>query len=171
MLGIYRDGGFLKNEDDIDIAVLAETWRVKIEQEIRQQGYQVTDSYGGFYAGSEGVYIRVQKEGLPIEFYPTFKDSWDGVAYRWYGGAHADRYYFEPELIEEARTVDFYGVQVQIPADTDRYLRAIYGDDYMVPNPNWDWRTQPKCRLDLSLTCLTQEDVHIYRSGAAEGLI
>jgi hypothetical protein len=160
VLGIYRDGGFLKNESDVDIAVLAETWDVKIEEEIRQKGYRVWVYYGGYHDGSEGVHLAASKKGMDFDIYPVFKDTWDGVPYRWYGGDHKHRYYFEPQLLEKSRTVKFYGVNVEIPADTDSYLRAIYGDDYMIPNPNWDWRTEPKCRL--SATYLSQADVDAY---------
>lgn len=162
VLGIYRDGGFIKNEADVDIAVLAETWHVKIEPELRQKGYQVSMFCGGYYEGSEGVHITLLKKGMIFDIYPVFKGTWDGVPYRWYGGDHENRYYFEPRLLEETRTVDFYGIEVEIPADTDTYLRAIYGDDVMIPNPNWDWRTQPKCRLALSPTYLSQADVDAY---------
>lgn len=161
-LGIYRDGGFIKNEEDVDIAVLAETWHAGIEQEIRQKGYQVSMYCGGYEVGSEGVHITFQKRGMIFDLYPTFKDTWDGVSYRWYGGDYASRYYFEPRLLEETRTVDFYGSDIEIPADTDAYLRAIYGDDYMIPNPKWDWRTEPKCRLPLCPTYLTQAALDCY---------
>jgi len=97
-----------------------------------------------------------------FDIYPAFKGTWDGVSYRWYGGDYDHRYYFAPELLEETCSVDFYGVTVEVPKNTDQYLRAVYGDDYMVPNPNWDWRTQPKCRLGLSPTYLTQADVDVY---------
>lgn len=65
-------------------------------------------------------------------------------------------------MIEETKTVPFYGFNVEIPADTDTYLRAIYGDDYMIPNDKWNWRTDPKCRLRLEPTYLSQADVDRY---------
>ncbi len=165
-LGIYRDGGFLPNENDVDIAVLAEDWHRGIEEELRHHGYAVVHECGGYKVGAEGVYITVRKQGFGMEIYPAFKDSWDGIAYRWYGGTCADRYHFDPELLEETRPVDFHGAMVQIPADTDRYLTAIYGADYMIPNPKWDWRTQPKCRLALSPTYLVQADIDTYTEHA-----
>ena len=162
VLGIYRDGGFLKNEDDVDIAVLAKTWNVKIEEQSRQKGYQVSTYWGGYTEGSEGVHITALKKSMIFDIYPVFKDTWDGVEYRWYGGDHKHRYYFEPRLLEQTRTVQFYGIDVEIPADTDTYLRSIYGDDYMIPDPNWDWDNGPKCRLGLSPTYLCQADVDAY---------
>ena len=162
VLGIQRNEGLRHDEDDIDIAVLAEHWHVGIEEEIRARGYNLSVYDGGYNPGSEGVYITVRRYGLIFDIYPTFKDTWDGITYRWYGGDNHHRYYFEPRLIEETKTVPFYGFHVEIPADTDTYLRAIYGDDYMIPNDKWNWRTDPKCRLRLEPTYLSQADVDRY---------
>jgi len=105
-----------------------------------------------------------------FDIYPAFKDIWDGVAYRWYGGDYQHRYYFAPTLLEETKSVDFFGVTVELRKDTDRYLRSIYGDNYMIPDPGWDWETQPMCRLGLSPTYLSQSDVDTYLTSEIEGI-
>ena len=33
--------------------------------------------------------------------------------------------------------------QVRIPCDTLAYIRANYGDDWMVPVTAWDWKASP----------------------------
>jgi hypothetical protein len=69
-LGIYREGRILrKNEDDVDIGVIAETWGTKIEHRIREQGFRLEYFCGGYYEGSEGVHIRVQF--FPAPFFYT----------------------------------------------------------------------------------------------------
>ncbi len=165
VLGIQRNGKLRANEDDVDIAVLAETWQAKVEEAIRQKGFNLSVYSGGYYEGSEGVHYVATKQGLVFDIYPSFKDKWDNITYRWYGGEHPNRYYFEPRLLEQTRTVKFYGFDVEIPADTNTYLRVIYGEDYMIPNDNWDWRTMPKCRLQLKPIYLSQTDVERYQIG------
>jgi len=165
VLGIQRNGKLRANEDDVDIAVLAETWQAKVEEAIRQKGFNLSVYCGGYYEGSEGVHYVATKQGLVFDIYPSFKDKLDNITYRWYGGDHPNRYYFEPRLLEQTRTVKFYGFDVEIPSDTDGYLRAIYGEDYIIPNDNWDWRTMPKCRLQLKPTYLSQADVERYQIG------
>ena len=58
-LGIYREGKILrKNEDEVDIGVIAESWGTKIERQIREQGFNLEYFCGGYYEGSEGVILR-----------------------------------------------------------------------------------------------------------------
>lgn len=47
VLGIQRNEGLRHDEDDIDIAVLAEHWHVGIEEEIRARGYKLSVYDGG----------------------------------------------------------------------------------------------------------------------------
>ena len=163
-LGVHREKTIIrKNEDDLDIAVLAETWGQNIEKEIQSKGYILKYFCGSFEQNSEGVHIILIKRGLTIDIFPVFKGKWGNMQYRWYGGNHEYRYYFEPRLLENTRTVRPNGFPVEIPADTDAYLRAIYGDDYMIPNDAWDWRTQPKCRLKLPVSYLTDKDIRNYQ--------
>jgi hypothetical protein len=164
-LGIYREGRILrKNEDDVDIGVIAETWGTKIERKIREQGYNLEYFCGGYYKGSEGVHITLRRRGLIFDIYPVFKGIWEGKAYRWYGGTNFHRCFFEPRLLERTRTVTVDRINLEIPENTDAYLRAEYGADYMIPNDNWDWEKDPKCQLHLKETYLSQADVYDYLS-------
>ncbi len=153
-----------KNEDDVDIGVLTETWGTKIERQICDKGFKLKYFCGGYYEGSEGVHITLLKRGLIFEIYPVFKGVWEGKAYRWYAGTNFHRCFFEPHLLEITRNVKFDGIDVEIPDDTDSYLRAEYGGDYMIPNDNWDWEKGPKCQLHLKETYLSQADVYDYLS-------
>jgi len=164
-LGIYREGRILrKNEDDVDIGVIAETWGTKIERQIREQGFTLKYFCGGYYEGSEGVHITLLRRGLIFEIYPVFKGVWEWKAYRWYGGTNFYRCFFEPRLLEHTKTVKVDGSNVEIPEDTDAYLRAEYGADYMIPNDSWDWAKDSKCQLHLKETYLSQADVNDYLS-------
>ncbi len=165
ILFYQRHGKLHEDQWDIDIAVLAENWHVNIEEEIRQKGFKVSVYSGGYYQGSEGVHIIAEKRGLPFEIYPAFKGTWDNIEYRWYGGTIFHRYYFEPSLLEQTKTIKYYGFNVEITGDIDTYLKAIYGDNYMIPIPDedWDWENAPKCRLrHLKPTYLSQVDVDNY---------
>ncbi len=165
VLGIYRENRILlKNEDDVDIGVLAETWGPKIERQIRDKGYELDYFCGGYFEGSEGVHIMLRRRGLNFDIYPVFKGVWGGKEYRWYGGTNFHRCFFEPNLLERTRTVKVDSLNVEIPDDTDAYLKAEYGADYMIPNDKWDWRTDVKCQLHLEKTYLSQADVEDYFS-------
>jgi len=67
-------------------------------------------------------------------------------------------------LLEHTKTVKVDGFNVEIPEDTDAYLRAEYGAGYMIPNGNWDWQKDPECQLQLKETYLPQANVNDYLS-------
>ena len=45
----------------------------------------------------------------------------------------------DKHIFDETQYVDFENIKVPIPAGYDKYLRLMYGDDYMTPKntPNW----------------------------------
>jgi phosphorylcholine metabolism protein LicD len=38
----------------------------------------------------------------------------------------------------KTREIEFYGCPFRVPEDIDRYLSQHYGEDFMIPNPNFD---------------------------------
>jgi len=153
-----------QNHCDVDIGVIAETWGTKMERQIREQGFNLEYFCGGYYESSEGVHITLRRRGLIFDICPVLKGVRERKAYRWYGGTNFHRCFFEPRLLERTRTVTVDRINVEIPENTDAYLRAEYDADYMIPNADWDWEKDPKCQLHLKETYLSQADVDDYLS-------
>ena len=148
VLGLHRTGGFLPNECDVDIVILAEHWSREINQAALELGFKSRVHHQGM--GDNGMHVIWQKEkqSWPIEVYPTHQACFFGQRMRYNGGDRYWRYYFPPHFIEETRVVDFLGVPVRIPAATEDYLRWFYGDQFHIPlgDDQWDWIKQPGAR-------------------------
>lgn len=66
-----------------------------------------------------------------------------------------------PAIVAEIKTpckgfteMNFKNTIVQIPANTDEYLKANYGEGYMTPDPNFNYVTDSP-----NLTWYSQEEI------------
>ena len=148
VLGFYRDGGFFAQETDVDIVVLAEDWSEQVNQAAQQLGFNSWVHHE--CPEDNGLHICWQRKNHPwvIEVYPTYQATFGGKRLRYNGGDRYWRYYLLPRHVEETRLVDFLGVPVRIPEDTDGYLQWLYGETYRTPitDSEWDWVKQPGAR-------------------------
>ena len=148
VLGSYRDGGFLPQESDVDLVILAEDWSREVEQAVQELGFRTWIHHQN--TEDNGLHVCWQRGDHPwiFDVYPTYQGTFWGTRLRYNGGDRYWRYYFPPEFLEETRQEEFLGVSVRIPADTDGYLRWLYGDDYRTPisDADWDWKMQPEAR-------------------------
>lgn len=46
--------------------------------------------------------------------------------------------YYDYQLLEKLSTISFYGREYSIPGKTTEYLKAKYGNDWKIPNENWN---------------------------------
>ena len=101
VLGLHRTGGFLSNECDIDIVILAEHWSQEINHAALELGF--TSRVHHYGVGDNGMHVIWQKEkqSWPIDVYPTHQACFFGQRMRYNGGDRYWRYYFPPHFVEE----------------------------------------------------------------------
>ena len=45
--------------------------------------------------------------------------------------------------MEELEKVSFMDATTYVPTSRVEYLKGYYGEDYLIPNTNYDWRQNP----------------------------
>lgn len=95
---------------------------------------------------------------LPLSAWVRLFDKWNGICRNSHSEkvtVPAGRYHFFKEMylrskFYETTTAEFEGLTVKVPADTDAYLRHMYGKDYMTVPPKEDREQHTLTRFSLN---------------------
>lgn len=151
MLGAIREHGFIKHDLDIDVSMFIEDYSEKLESFLLEFGFILQHSFlvEGGTLGREETYLY---KGVSIDiffFYPpinqlpyccdfqmyndssTFRESM-----KKYGRVLPRR--IELPMTKERKIISFEGVPLFVPQNAEEILSFRYGEDYMVPNPQWE---------------------------------
>lgn len=133
LLGYYREGKFIENDTDIDLGLF--DFKEGIVEEFKKKGFELYKEYGDKKTGLQYSLIR---NGYKLDLF-FFKKKRDGY-YQYVWGENKYSYKFPKFTLKKAR---FYGMEFNIPHDTEKHLEAQYGD-WKEPKPEWDYINDPK---------------------------
>lgn len=139
ILGLYRDNGFIKHDDDVDIDVLNPT-----NDEIRL----LKMKFKHMNIGREVIY---KKKIQQIAYYDKEGFIFDIVF--WYGDDNKIYNYCERdyERVQEAKYfkkeqmefIEFHGVKYSMPTPIEEWLEMRYGKDWKTPKTyKGDWKEE-----------------------------
>ncbi len=87
---------------------------------------------------------RIIPENRKVKLYEWLSSLGNRHQTRFYGGYHdqfhALTYKYPASLMDSFERKRFEDIEVSIMADWDKYLRIIYGSDYMIPTPETERR-------------------------------
>jgi hypothetical protein len=139
LLGYYRGGGLIGHDSDVDIGIKIADYKEGIVDAFVSAGFTFHVQNGTNASGLEYSFKK-RDIGLDIFFYnDTEHVSWMAV---WMHHNNKRFKYVYP-LICEYTTVKFLGTAFRIPANTEEYLTAQYGD-WRTPVAIWDCFSSPR---------------------------
>ena len=146
MLGIVRDNGFIKHDDDIDIAIIPDVVRAKdVLRAFIDEGFGFI--HGFLYEGEISEFTVRDVSGITIDVFfhkyvPGDKSRFYEVFMRWY----ADREYpdamantalqFNFRGADGLKEVQVNGITTVIPTNAEEMLDSAYGP-WREPDPNF----------------------------------
>ncbi len=143
LLGCVREGKVLKNDKDLDFGVLSKNG--SLQKLMEKSGFTLTSR-----TTVEGVITLEQYDikgiGFDIFYYRKEKDKL--VTNIWYPKDYSipQRESYKKGLgnlneitftYGKTKKVKFYDIKCKIPENDKLYLSENFGDDFMIPNPNF----------------------------------
>lgn len=144
MLGFVRDGGFIKHDDDIDIAVFPGV-SPKYVAQIFVEKYGYRFRHGLAYHGKCTEFTLQHKSGLTIDFFFMFDNGeyLQTAAYYWYPNVkYTDTrqnsvVWIKHEYNKSFITKKINGKDILLPDNYESWLYASYGAGWKTPDPNF----------------------------------
>lgn len=149
LLGAYRDHDFIKHDNDLDIGMYWDN-RKEVKELLIGGGLKLLSviTYGNLDAPDSAEY-RFEYKGayVDINFYTVEK----GVAITYNPLFYSDKDYnikdkTIPVRVERVdspfaglKKIFFVGREFNVPENTKEYLIANYGENFMIPVPDFDY--------------------------------
>lgn len=142
LLGIYRDKGFIKHDNDLDFAIKVED-ADKVKELMIKNGFTLKKEYIGINH-PEIRQLTLVKNGLGVDFfcYSTHDSTMSVHIFHMHDvnlSEHKTYYRVRPINFQKFGTIkhEFLGRQILIPANCHEHLQLLYGPTYMTPDPNF----------------------------------
>lgn len=136
LLGIIRNGDFIDHDDDVDLLMLHEDEKKLYEAlvELKERGIFLCKQYKG------QIYTVVSSEGIICDIDVLRK------AFFPYSLAYCvvlEK--FRPKrLFGKYKKIDFKGLKISVPENSDEFLTYFYGESWRVPQKGVRGRNFPK---------------------------
>jgi len=147
LLGYVRERKIIKGDLDLDFGVIADkslsTYLEKEEiyliQQLEVEGVLTAEQYRYKDIGFDIFYYRLEDNKLKTNVWLALDYSIpQKVVYEQGKGELGENIF----SIFQTKQITFYKVPFKIPENSDLYLKEHYGDDYMIPNPNFSHRDE-----------------------------
>ena len=147
LLGCIRENGLIKHDYDFDVGMWKSDFNQKLKDKLLENGFILAHQFEGIdYDAFEQTY---QKDGVSIDIFYSYKNE----AETWTHVFHREKDEQLPPEIWKVRKLPypnkgltkttFLGKQVFIPSNAEEYLALTYGDNWRIPDSNFDWKKGP----------------------------
>lgn len=148
LLGYYRERDFINHDLDMDFGIIIPNYAdfLVVEKELLYKGFQRTKE---FYFDKNLVELSYNYKGLNVDFILYKKDSnkisSDTIFYMTNALGNPTRYeVYHYELpFFDLQECNFKNIVVKIPSNVEEYLSNLYGEDFRIPNTNYNWKENP----------------------------
>lgn len=148
LLGYYRERDFINHDLDMDFGIIIPNYAdfLVVEKELLDKGFQRTKE---FYFDKNLVELSYNYKGLNVDFIlykkASNKISSDTIFYMTNALGNPTRYeVYHYELpFFDLQECNFKNIVVKIPSNVEEYLSNLYGEDFRIPNTNYNWKENP----------------------------
>lgn len=155
LLGAIREGDFLPFDKDIDLGVSSRVPMADIARAMAADPDFDTD----WKPGDDGIlYCWRWKKRLAIDFFRFYEEG-DTVWYGLHRSGELMKWVHKPfELVD----LDWLGIKVRIPADSEFFLEEVYGPDWRIPDPDCAQWACPNIEGGLPPICRNSAHADIF---------
>ncbi len=146
-LGLYRENGFIKYDNDIDASVFYWERPDGFEKTMEEAGFELETTY--YFKEDNRIAIeQYVYNGVHVDINYLFEQSEDDW-YCYVGRRHETKDWKEANATDGFPCVrwpfakcdfvekEFFGHRFYWATKTDEWLKGVFGDDYMIPDRHW----------------------------------
>ena len=149
LLGFIRENGLMKHDDDFDVGCWYKSYSKVFEQDLINNGFFLEHQFKADegYSAFEQTFV---KNGVYIDIFYHYEDEktiWTHVFHREKNDNLPENVWRVRKLDftkSDFKSVDFIGTKVLIPENSEQYLVETYGENWRIPDKNYDWRKGPR---------------------------
>lgn len=148
LLGAIREGTFIGHDNDVDLGYVSDRADVvdvireslRIQRALVRAGMRV-ERYSG-----AGLKVWITDRAGVARGLDIFGGFWDGPRLVLLGEL---RLPFARDLVHPLTTAELAGVEFPVPARADKMLEAMYGPEWRVPDPTFEFDAGADGRIQL----------------------
>ena len=147
LLGAYREHGFIKHDCDLDIGLFFKNTTI-VYNALTKAGFKLIREFKVGDDGIDGVEQTYEYAGVSIDVFYFHKDE-SGIycnSFSPFEDENRSISLFQVKKItvpyKGLTQILFEGMMLNVPIETDKYLQAHYGANFMIPNKHFDYRKE-----------------------------
>ena len=147
LLGYIRENGLIKHDYDFDLGMWKSDYNKGFQETLINNGFELVHQFEGIdYDAFEQTY---KKNNVSIDIFYSYKnetETWTHVFHREKDDTLAPNIWKVRKLPYPNKglaKVSFFDEPVFIPSNSEEYLALTYGENWRIPDSNFDWRKGP----------------------------
>lgn len=142
LLGAYREHGFIKHDFDLDIGVFFKDMTA-VYNALTNAGFKLIREFKVGDDGTDGFEQTYEYAKVTVDIFYFHRDESGAYCYGFAPFEDENRNISLFQVVKITvpykglTQIPFEGMMLNVPIETDKYLQAHYGADFMIPNEHF----------------------------------